>query len=338
MKFKTLLGIRLDLFDGGAAAAGASTGAAAPAQAGTGTQGDTKSTVPGSTRRGKSGEFQNVIFGKQPEQAAASTAPADGNQQSSAAGKDTKEGVTVTSDTLESRRKAYMDLVNSEEYKDIHTQETQRMLNRRFKESKALEQQLSQYQPFIDMMMQRYKITDGDIGKLTAAAESDNAYWSAAAEEAGMSVEMYKQFQRLQRENAAFRQATERQRVNSAMQQQLQAWNDQAKGVKAKYESFDLNTETQNPQFMAMLKANVPMLHAYEVLHMEEIKQGVAQTTAQETEKKVVDGIRAKGARPQENGTASRSAFVVKDDVSKLTKQDRAEAIRRAARGERIEF
>ena len=51
-----------------------------------------------------------------------------------------------------------------------------------------------------------------------------------------------------------------------------------------------------------------------------------------------VDGIRAKGARPQENGTTSQGAFIVKDDVSKLSKRDRAEIIRRAARGEHIEF
>ena len=59
---------------------------------------------------------------------------------------------------------------------------------------------------------------------------------------------------------------------------------------------------------------------------------------AKATEKQVVDGIRAKGARPQENGTTSQGAFIVKDDVSKLSKRDRAEIIRRAARGEHIEF
>ena len=89
---------------------------------------------------------------------------------------------------------------------------------------------------------------------------------------------------------------------------------------------------------LSMLRAGVPVQHAYEVVHMDQIKAGVAAMQAKATEKQVVDGIRAKGARPQENGTTSQGAFIVKDDVSKLSKRDRAEIIRRAARGEHIEF
>ena len=87
-----------------------------------------------------------------------------------------------------------------------------------------------------------------------------------------------------------------------------------------------------------MHREGVPIQHAYEVVHMDQIKAGVAAMQAKATEKQVVDGIRAKGARPQENGTTSQGAFIVKDDVSKLSKRDRAEIIRRAARGEHIEF
>ena len=64
----------------------------------------------------------------------------------------------------------------------------------------------------------------------------------------------------------------------------------------------------------------------------------VEQSAARAAEKQVVDTIRAKGARPAENGTAAQSAFTVKDDVSKLTREDRAEIARRAARGDSISF
>ena len=60
--------------------------------------------------------------------------------------------------------------------------------------------------------------------------------------------------------------------------------------------------------------------------------------TAALTEKAVVDSVRAKGARPAENGAAPRSAFVVKSDVNKLTKEDRATIALKAMRGEHIEF
>ena len=334
MSFKHLLDIRLDLFDGGAAAGGAGAGAAASGDGGTsGTQGETQASSPATTRRGKSGEYQNVLFGKQAKEGGAP----EGQQRSSDAGSDERRDVLTTSDTLEARRKEFHDLVNGE-YKDLYTEETQRIIDRRFRETKDLERMVGQYQPVIDMLMQRYQIGDGDMGKLAQAIESDDAYWSEAAEEAGLSVEQYKQFQRLQRENdALLRQQRQRQNEQLA-QQQLQKWFQQAEQVKGLYPSFDLEAEAKDPQFLSMLRAGVPVQHAYEVVHMDQIKAGVAAMQAKATEKQVVDGIRAKGARPRENGTAAQSAFITKDDVSKLTKKDRAEIVRRAAMGDHIEF
>ena len=330
-----LLDVSLRLFDGegGAAAPAAGEGAADD-----GNKGGFQAS-PAPTRRGKSGGFQNVLFGKQgDEPTAAGDEPGpEGKAQPSAAGKGKEGDVVTTSNTLEDRRKEFQELVNGE-YKDIYTEETQRIIDRRFREARNLEERAAKQQPVIDMLMQRYKIADGDLGKLAAAVENDNAYWSEAAEEAGMSVEQYKQFQKLQRENAALLRAQRMRQNQQAAQQQLQKWYSEGEQVKAVYPDFDLGAESKNPQFISMLKAGVPVQHAYEVIHMDEIKAGVAQSTARQTEKQVVDGIRAKGNRPAENGTSSQSAFTVKDDPHKWTKQDRAEVARRVARGETIKL
>ena len=330
-----LLDVSLRLFDGegGAAAPAAGEGAAVD-----GNKGGSQAS-PAPTRRGKSGGFQTVLFGKQgDEPTAAGDEPGpEGKAQPSAAGKGKEGDVVTTSNTLEDRRKAFQELVNGE-YKDIYTEETQRIIDRRFREARNLEERAAKQQPVIDMLMQRYKIADGDLGKLAAAVENDNAYWSEAAEEAGMSVEQYKQFQRLKRENDALLRAQRMRQSQQAAQQQLQKWYSEGEQVKAVYPDFDLGAESKNPQFISMLKAGVPVQHAYEVIHMDEIKAGVAQSTARQTEKQVVDGIRAKGNRPAENGTSSQSAFTVKDDPHKWTKQDRAEVARRVARGETIKL
>ena len=330
MKFNDILHVTLDLFDGaaGAAASGAGEGA------GSGTQGETQQTSPAATRRGSSGEYSNVKFGKQDQPAAAGgqqANPPDAGEESK------KQGVETTSDTLEDKRKAFRALVDGE-YKDQYTEDTQRIIDRRFRETKNLETQLSQQKPILDMLMQRYKIADGDLGKLTQAIENNNAYWSQAAEEAGMSVEQYKQFQKLQRENAQLLQAQRRSQNQQAAEKQLQKWYQEAEAMKADYPGFDLGRESQDPQFLSMLRSGVPVKLAYEVMHMDEIKSTVAQTTAQQTEKQVVEGIRAKGARPAENGTSSQSGFVVKDDPAKWTKKDRAEIVRRVQRGEQIKL
>lgn len=312
----------LSLFDGGTAAAASGDGA--------GAQGETKGSS-GNTRRGKSGE--TILYGKQP-----SVAKEDSTDSGTPVAGEKETEVQTTSNTLEDRKKAYFEFVNSEEYKDIHTKEQQRVINDRFKTVKGLESSLEAQKPILDMLMSRYKIADGDMGKLQAALEKDHSYWEQAAEEAGLTVEQYQDMQRLQRENAELKAMKQQKQASEAAQQQVSKWMQESEGLKSVYKSFDLRTELNNPQFLSMLKSGVPVKSAYEVVHMEDIKAGIAQMTAKATEKQVTDNIRAKGQRPPENGTSAQSAFTVKDDVSKLSRKDRAEIARRVARGETIAF
>ncbi|MBQ3557857.1 MAG: hypothetical protein IJA11_08710 [Oscillospiraceae bacterium] len=337
MKFKDMLAINLHLFDGGAAAGGAAGGAGAAASGDGGAKGDTNSAVPGSTRRGKSGEFSNVLFGKQNTGAAATGTVTNAQDPSHDAGADNTKGVQSTSDTLEDRRKAFRDMVNGE-FKDVFTEETQRIINRRFSDTRNLEAQVQAQQPVIDMLMQRYNIGDGDLTKLSAALENDTAYWSEAAEEAGMSVEQYKEFQKMKRENEAFRAAQQGRQQQEARQQQAQKWYMEAQEVKAKFPEFDLAAELKDPAFTAMLRSGTPVEHAYKVRHFDELMDNAMQVTAANTERRVVGNVRARGARPAENGTTAQSAFTIKDDVSKLSKKDRAEIARQSMRGAKIVF
>ena len=75
------------------------------------------------------------------------------------------------------------------------------------------------------------------------------------------------------------------------------------------------------------------MKHAYEVIHMDDIKMGVATATQQA----VAADVRANGMRPSENGAAQVNGVVTgKVNPSKMSKADRADMIRRAQRGETI--
>lgn len=312
------LPVDLTLFDGAAA-----TGDGA----GTGATGETQASSD-STRRSATGETQRVLYGKQPK---AESDPSD-------AGEETTADVITTSNTLEERRKAYRDLVNSDEYKDLYTEDTQRIINDRFKQVKTLQESVDKSKPIIDMMLQKYKIADGDMGKLAQAVENDDAYWSEDAEKAGMNVEQYKKYMKLQRDNQQLREEQQSRQAQEQRERQLHQWWDEGLKLKSVYPSFDLQQEVKNPEFLSMLRAGVPVQHAFEVMHMDQIKAGVAAMQAKATEKQVVAGIRAKGTRPQENGTAAQSAFTVKDDVSKLTRKDRAEIARRVERGEHVVF
>ena len=113
---------------------------------------------------------------------------------------------------------------------------------------------------------------------------------------------------------------------------------DQAEKAKTIYPSLDLRAEMQNPKFIDLLKANIDVRTAYEVLHKDEILPAAMQFTAKTVEQKLTNKIIANGARPTENGISSQSSAVVKSDVSQLTKADRDEIRRRVARGDKISF
>lgn len=112
----------------------------------------------------------------------------------------------------------------------------------------------------------------------------------------------------------------------------------QSEALKGVYPNFDLNLELQNGKFVDLIKNNVDVRTAYEVVHKDEIIPAAMKFTADKVKQQISNSIIANGARPTENGINSQSSALVKPDVSMLTKEDRAEIIRRVAKGEKISF
>ena len=331
---ETLFKFDLQLFNDGGAAGAAPSGEGTQ-QAGENAlaKADTNRSRGGS-RRGRSGAYDNVVFGKQ--DAAAETASSDAGSANAEANGN-KSGVTTTSDTLEAKRKAFEDMIGGE-YKDIYAEKFQDAFNRRFKEVKGMEQTIADQKPILDMLAQRYGIADGDMKKLMSAIEEDTSYWQEAADKEGLTVDQYKAMQKLQRENAELQRLRQRQQGEQQAQAQLARWMQEAEGMKDLYPGFDLRTEIQNRDFQGLLKSGVPVQKAYELMHMEEIKQAAARNAAQTASAQMQANLKAKASRPSENGTSSKSAAIVKNDVHSLSRDDRAEAVRRAMRGEKISF
>ncbi len=357
-----LINIRLDLFNGGAAgAAGSGAGAGTGASGGGNTGGNAPTTgasngspsgaSPVSARRSKPGAFDNVKFGKQPS---AQVAPANENAVSSVAGEDVstaEEGAKASDKPTdpEARRKAYRELVEGE-FKDLYQEDTQNIVKQRFKESRELRETSAKQKAILDILAQRYGIEDGDPVKIQEALDKDNSLWADMAAEAGFDdVSKYRDYMKLQIETKNLRAAEaervaaqkEAQRVaqeRQFIQSQTAKWAQEGEALKAKYPNFDIAADLQDKQFVGMLRAGVPMEVAYQAKHHSEIVSNAVSTAKAETEKNVVDNIRARGSRPQENGTQSQSSFTVRDDPHSLTKAERAEIARRAGHGGIIKF
>ena len=324
---KGLIYLDLGWFGEGGGDGGASAGAAADTGSG---QGDAlEAAIPAAPTRRQKDAYANVVFGKQASSGEQTDASATvGTQEEKPTEKPAEE-------SPEDRQKAYTELVRGK-YKDLFTQDTQRIINQRFKETKQTEAQLQKQSAVLDILMAKYNAKDLD--GLKESIENDDRMWEDAADEAGMTVKQYKEFTRLQRENREYLAKEQELETQRKADEIMNQWNQEAEALRQKFPQFDLNAECQNPQFTNMLRHGTPVEVAYKAIHLDEIVTEAMKTTAQAAEKRVVDNVRAKGTRPVENGLSSQSTFTVKSDVTKLTKADREEIARRVSRGERISF
>lgn len=317
---KIFIPVNLRLFDGeGGAPAGGDSGNAGG-----------QSSQP--TAAGNKGAKPVVVYGKQPEGAKADNADTNAGGQAAAAQKTPEQ-------LAQERAQSYQKL--KADYKDLYDGEVQNIINRRFRETKALEASLAGMSPIIDVLSQRYG-TD-DLGALATKLKNDSI--ESLAEAANMTVEQYEDSMRIRSENRQLRRQQASAEAEAQLNAQVAKWHEESAALAGTpekpgpYPTFSLKNEIQNDQFLSLLKSGVSVKAAYEVVHMPEILANTAATVAKKTEEGVVESIRARGNRPEESAAKGGSQGVIfKADVSKLTREDRAEIARRVQRGEDIQF
>lgn len=236
-------------------------------------------------------------------------------------------------------RKARFEEMIKGEFKDLYDERMQSTLSKRLKGLNETAEKYNSLSPTLELLAKKYGIKDSsDIEALNKAISDDDSYFEDEAMEKGISVEQLKEIRKMERENAELKRQMQEQEQHENANRLYAAWMDQAENARQTYPSFDLKSEMANPRFVDLLRSNIDVKTAYEVVHKDEIIPAAMQFAAQQVEQKVANKIKAGGARPSENGMSSQSAAVVKSDVSQLSKEDRAEIIRRVQRGERIRF
>ena len=259
-----------------------------------------------------------VVYGKQ----ATETVP------------DATETKEVTPDP-EARKAKFEELVQGE-YKDLYGSKVQELINKRFKDTKTLEKQLRDYKPILDVLRQKYGVSDGDVAKLAKAIEEDSSLYEEAATEAGLTVEQYKHQQKIEKENAEFRRAQEEIKNQRGAQDIISGWKDQAEKLKETFPTLSFDAEIKNPQFTQVLKATGDVGTAYKAVHFDEILPVAMQTTAKKIQEATVNNIQSRQSRPTENGASSSAGVIVKNDPSKWTDADIDDVINRVRMGEKI--
>lgn len=242
----------------------------------------------------------------------------------------------TTTETLD--RTAEFDKLIKGDYKDLYDAKVQDIVKKRLKNTQETVDKYNAITPMLETLAKKYGVDASDVNALSKAIEDDDAYYEDEALEKGVSVQQLKEIKKMERENAELKRQMDEERRQKNADKLYSAWMEQAETTKSVYPTFNLDAEMRNPQFVNLLRSNVDVRTAYEVLHKDDIIRGAMQFTANTVEQKLTNKIIAGGSRPTENGINAQSATVVKSDVSQLSKADRAEIIRRVARGEKIRF
>lgn len=317
--------MKLQLFaEGGDGAAAAGSDGAAPAAA----EKAAAAPVQGKGREAAAAEVDEML--SPAEESGAEEDAAEGEEQDGAADK--------SSTDPEAHRKAFGELMRGEynrEFGEMIVQATQ----------KAYDSILNEQGPvgrILNALGQKYGTAPGDYEALAAAVEGgvvkDDAYYEDMAMKKGISVQLAKEMDALESENAKHR-AAEQQRAEAAKMQAIQQeWDAAVERIRAEDPGFDIKTALADPDFAQMLKLGVKMEDAYKARYFDDIMARRTTQTAKTVEKGVEARIRQRGARPSENGTNPGGAAVLKTDVSKLTTAQCEELERRAMRGQIITF
>jgi hypothetical protein len=224
------------------------------------------------------------------------------------------------------------------QYKAQYDARVQDTIQKRLKGQKETVDKYNALQPVLETLAKKHGVDASDIEALQKAIEADDYYFEEEALEKGITVQQLKQIRSMERENADLKRQMQEQQTRDNAEKLYAGWMNQAEEAKKVYPSFDLRAEMNNPKFVDLLRSNIDVRTAYEVLHKDEIIPAAMQFTAKTVESKIAKKIAANGARPAENGMSSGSAAVVKSDVSQLSRADREEIRKRVARGEKIRF
>lgn len=316
--------INLQLFADGGAGAGASASTGADS---TGSEGSGAATgVLGDSPVSQKGEdLSDVVYGVSNNQDVAN--PTD---------------VKTTKDiTPAERQKAFDEMIKKGgEYAEEFNKRTQSIIDKRFKETKGLQEQLASQQSIMETLAAKYGVDASDLQALTKAIDADNSMWEEAAYKEGLSVEAYKQKLALEQENARLKAAQEEAQAQQGANQIYAQWVQESEDLVAKYglQNFNFQAEMENPEFTQLLGSGISFESAYKTIHFDEMVNGAMAQTAQSVSKAMVNNIQSRASRPAENGTQSASSKVFKTDPNKLTDRDVDEVIKRVARGAEISF
>ena len=217
----------------------------------------------------------------------------------------------------------FAELVNGK-FKEQFAKKTQAIIDKRFRQTKELEEYKAKVSPAVEKLMERFGVVPGEEEKLVSFLNEGEDDFETGYED-----------------DEEIENTTDYGDVSAtdSLRARIGSWLVQSRELKESFPDFDLRGELRNNKlFSQLLIGGAPLRAAYETVHKDEILSGAMAYTASKVREQVVKDIEAKGRRPVENGVSSESAVVTAVDVNSLTSQDILKILKQVENGANIKF
>ncbi len=276
-----------------------------------------------------------VVYGKQTDNVLNESE--ENHENNDNEGNDNPDIEGSNENNSEDYKKEWEKIKNNPKYRAEYDKEVQSIVKSRIKEHKQLEDKFNQQAEIIAVLSNKYGVTD--IDELTKLVTKD--IFEAEAYEKGIDPEYYAETQQLKLENERLKTKYKSEEEAKIMNQKVGKWFEEEKTVKETYPEFDLRQEAaNNPQFLKLLESGITVLVAYELTNPD-AREKRNKALVEAARKEVAEKIKARKDRPAEGAVISKSnnqGVIYKNDVHKLTKEDRKKINELVRRGEKISF
>ena len=214
----------------------------------------------------------------------------------------------------------FENLINGE-YKEQYHAHTEKMVQGRLHK---LRSRVDATDPIIEVLSTRYGLSSTDPAAILKAVNEDRSYLREQADQNGVTEDVQSKLNELKAVKARNEVDEQRAILSRGIEE-----------AKAQFPDFDLDTEMENPDFIRAMQSGSTVAKAYQFAHFDELIGGAMKRTADVIKEKTINDIKARGLRPQENGSSHASAQS-SINIKELSLDKINELIERAEGGEEI--
>jgi len=206
-------------------------------------------------------------------------------------------------DDLEARWEA----AKKGEFKELFGRDQQKAIRERFKNQEDATAKLTAMQPMLDVLMR--KTGAESLEELQTMIEDEDPDLENKAEELGMPVEAYKQFNRMQAERDAAQAQLQRQEESAQLRAHIDGLMRQGEELKNLFPDFDFFKEMENVQFRQMTSPQMGMTveQAYYAIHGRDLMPQMMSYGMQRAQTQMGQTLQAQRARPAEGAMNGRN-------------------------------